>query len=171
MMTMQMIIERVTGYLSIYGLNVIGAIAIFLIGKRASKLISNLLERVLTKSKVDRTLTVFAKNIAYFSIMTFVVIASLNKLGIETNSFLAVIGAAGLAVGLAFQGALSSFAAGVMMIIFKPFGLGDRIETSGIEGTVDEIQTFNTIIKTNDNKRVIIPNSKITSDKIIVHLK
>ena len=96
-------------------------------------------------------------------------IAALNKIGIETNSFLAIIGAAGLAVGLALQGSLSNFAAGVMMIIFHPFKLGDYVEAGGAEGTVTEIQIFSTVIETKDNKRVIVPNAKITGDKITIH--
>lgn len=168
---MDTVLNKLIDYLSIYGLNVLAAIAIFVIGRWGARFGSNMLERVLIRSRVEKTLTVFIKNIAYFATLTFVVISSLNKLGVETNSFLAIIGAAGLAVGLALQGSLSNFAAGVMMIILKPFALGDYIETSGIEGTVEELQTFNTVILMKDNKRAIIPNSKITADKIVVHIK
>lgn len=168
---MQDIINKILEYLTKYGLDVLAAILIFVLGKWLARLASNLLEKVLVRSKVDKTLASFAKNITYFTILTFVVIATLNKLGIATNSFLAIIGAAGLAVGLALQGSLSNFAAGVMMMIFRPFGIGDYIEAGGAEGTVSEIQTFTTIIQTKDNKRVIVPNSKITGDKITVHPK
>src|SRR4029078_13292121 len=99
----------------------------------------------LLKSKIEKTLATFGKNIVYFAMLAFVSIAALNKLGVETNSFLAVIGAAGLAVGLALQGSLSNFAAGVMMILFQPFRLGDYIEAGGAEGKVTEIQIFSTI--------------------------
>ena len=124
---------------------------------------------MLIRSKIEKTLASFAKNISYAGLLTFVAIAALNKLGVETNSFLAIIGAAGLAIGLALQGSLSNFAAGVMMILFQPFHLGDYVEAGGAEGTVAEIQIFTTIIETKDHKRVIVPNAKITGDKITVH--
>jgi len=100
-----------------------------------------------------------------------VVLSFLEKLGVKTTSFIAIVGAAGLAIALALQGALANFAAGLMIIIFRPFELGDTIETGGAVGVVDEIQIFNTILTTADNKRKIVPNSKITSEIITVHLK
>lgn len=165
------IINKISPYLISYSLNLVAAIAIFVIGKWAAKVVSRVLEDVMLKANVVKTLASFGKNIAYYGMLTFVVIAALNKIGIETNSFLAVIGAAGLAVGLALQGSLSNFAAGVMMIIFQPFHVGDYIEAGGAEGTVHELQIFSTIIMTKDNKRVIVPNAKITGDKITVHPK
>lgn len=166
---MQETIDKMYGYLIQYGLNLVAAILIFIIGKWAARLVSNLVEAALLKAKIEKTLATFGKNMSYFAMLAFVVIAALNKLGVETNSFLAVIGAAGLAVGLALQGSLSNFAAGVMMIIFQPFKLGDYVEAGGAEGTVTDIQIFSTIIHTKDNKRVIVPNAKITGDKITVH--
>lgn len=166
---MQEQIDKIYGYLIQYGMNVIASLLIFVIGKWLAGIAAKLFEAFLVRSKVEKTLAVFGRNIAYFTILTFVVIASLNKIGIETNSFLAIIGAAGLAVGLALQGSLSNFAAGVMMIIFQPFRLGDYIEAGGAEGEVTEIQIFSTIIMTRDNKKVIVPNAKITGDKIVVH--
>ena len=166
---MQEILDKLYGYLIQYGLNLIAAIAIFVIGKWLARLVSNLIEKALVRAKVESTLATFARNMSYFAILTFVVIAALNKLGVETNSFLAVIGAAGLAIGLALQGSLSNFAAGVMMIIFQPFKLGDYVEAGGAVGKVKEIQIFSTIIYTDDNKKVIVPNAKITGDKITVH--
>ena len=168
---MQDTIDKIFGYLIQYGLSLVAAVLIFVIGKWAARVVANILENILIKAKVDKTLAVFGKNIAYATMLTFVAIAALNKLGVETNSFLAIIGAAGLAVGLALQGSLSNFAAGVMMILFQPFRMGDYIETSGTEGTVTEIQIFNTIITTKDKKKVIVPNAKITGDKIVVHPK
>jgi len=168
---MQVEIDKVYGYLTQFGLNFISALLIFIIGRWVAVIISRLFEKFLFNAKVERTLAVFGKNIVYFSILTFVAIAALNKVGVETNSFLAIIGAAGLAVGLALQGSLSNFAAGVMMIIFKPFGVDDYIEAGGAEGTVTEVQIFNTIIITKDNKRVIVPNAKVTGDKITVYPK
>jgi small conductance mechanosensitive channel len=168
---MQETLEKIYGYLIQYGMNVVAAIAIFMIGKWVARVAANLLENILLKSKVDKTLAVFARNIAYATMVTFVALAALNKLGVETNSFLAIIGAAGLAIGLALQGSLSNFAAGVMLIIFQPFRLEDYIEAGGAEGVVHEIQIFNTILYTKDKKKVIVPNAKITGDKIIVHPK
>ncbi|MBF0533308.1 MAG: mechanosensitive ion channel, partial [Candidatus Omnitrophica bacterium] len=152
-----------------YGMNLIAALLIFLIGKWVARVATNFLEQALTRAKVEPTLASFGKNIAYFAILTFVVIAALNKLGVETNSFLAIVGAAGLAVGLALQGSLSNFAAGVMMILFQPFHLGDYVEAGGAEGHVTDIQIFHTVLMTKDYKKVIVPNAKITGDKITVH--
>ncbi|HOW35243.1 MAG TPA: mechanosensitive ion channel [Candidatus Omnitrophota bacterium] len=168
---MQEAIDKAYVYLVQYGLNIIAAIFIFIIGKWVARLVSQLCEKALVKSKVEKTLATFAKNIIYFGILAFVAIAALNKLGVETNSFLAIIGAAGLAVGLALQGSLSNFAAGVMMVLFQPFRVDDYIEAGGAEGIVHEIQIFSTIIITKDKKRVIVPNAKITGDKITVHPK
>ncbi len=120
----------------------------------------------MTKGKVDPTLISFLGHMIYIALLTFVVLAALGQLGIQTTSFIAVIGAAGLAVGLALQGSLSNFAAGVLMIIFRPFKVGDLIEAAGVLGTVEEILIFTTQVKTPDNKTVIIPNSKLTSDNI-----
>lgn len=166
---MQQVWEKISVYLIQYGMNVIAAILIFIIGKWIAKIIANVVEKAMNKSKLNRTLVVFLKNMVYFGVLVFVVIAALNKLGVETNSFIAIIGAAGLAVGLALQGALANFAAGVMIVIFQPFGVGDLIEAGGVVGNVVEIQVFNTIMTTQDEKKVIMPNSKITSDKIIIH--
>ena len=168
---MQETLDKLYGYLIQYGLNLIAAVLIFIIGKWVARLVSNLLEQALLKSKVEKTLATFGKNIAYGAMLSFVIIAALNKLGVETNSFLAIIGAAGLAVGLALQGSLSNFAAGVMMILFQPFKIGDYVEAGGAEGSVTEIQIFHTIIHTKDNKKVIVPNAKITGDKITVYPK
>ena len=168
---MQAQIDKLYGYMTQFGINFVSAVFIFFIGKWVAKIASRLFEQFLLNTKVEKTLAIFGKNIVYFTLLTFVSIAALNKMGVETNSFLAIIGAAGLAVGLALQGSLSNFAAGVMMIIFHPFSLDDYIEAGGAEGIVTEIQIFNTIITTKDNKRIIIPNAKITGDKITVYPK
>ncbi|MBF0570473.1 MAG: mechanosensitive ion channel [Candidatus Omnitrophica bacterium] len=168
---MQEHIDKIYGYVIQYGFNFFAAILIFVIGRWVAKIVSNLLENFFLKSKVEKTLAIFGKHIVFFTILTFVSIAALNKLGVETSSFLAIVGAAGLAVGLALQGSLSNFASGVMMILFRPFRLEDYIEAGGAEGTVTEIQIFNTILITKDNKRVIVPNAKITGDKITVYPK
>jgi small conductance mechanosensitive channel len=167
---MQGIMGKAIEYLTRYGLNIVAAILIFFVGKWLASVVALVLEKLLLRSRVDKTLSSFAKNISYFAMLAFVVIAALNKLGVETSSFIAIVGAAGLAVGLALQGSLSNFAAGVMMMVFRPFAIGDYIQAGGGEGTVSEIQIFTTVLMTKDNKRVIIPNAKITGDKISVCL-
>ncbi|MCX5708777.1 MAG: mechanosensitive ion channel [Candidatus Omnitrophica bacterium] len=165
----QQIWDTILGYLALYGMKVVAAILIVIIGKWCARMLAQLLENMMVKSKINPTLSSFTKNIAYFGLLIFVIVAALEKLGIQTTSFIAIIGAAGLAVGLALQGSLANFAAGVMMIIFEPFAVGDIVEAGGASGTVTEIQIFSTIITTVDNKKVIVPNSRVTGDKITVY--
>lgn len=167
--TSQQIWDKILSYLAHYGMNVLAAILIILIGKWIVRFLAYGLEKMMIRSKVNPTLALFTKNIVYFGLLLFVLVAALEKLGIQTTSFIALIGAAGLAVGLALQGSLANFAAGVMLIIFEPFAVGDIVEAGGASGTVSEIQIFNTIIMTADNKKVIVPNSKVTGDKITVY--
>jgi small conductance mechanosensitive channel len=166
---MQATLDKLYGYLIQYGLSFLAAILIFIIGKWVARLVSQLIEKAMSAGKIDKTLASFAKNIAYYIILIFVIIAALGQVGVQTTSLIALIGAAGLAVGLALQGTLANFAGGVMLILFETFKAGDTIETAGSVGRVEEIQIFNTVLKTADNKKVIIPNSKITGDKIVVH--
>jgi small conductance mechanosensitive channel len=147
------------------------AAVIFIVGQWVAKFLAMVVERVMARAKVNPSLVTFGKNVVYYALWVMVAIAALNKLGVETTSFVALVGAAGLAVGLALQGSLSNFAAGVLILIFQPFNLEDRVETTGVAGIVKEIQMFNTIIHTDDKKIVIVPNAKITGDKIIVHNK
>jgi len=161
------LMEKVYTLLTLYGLRVVSAIAILVIGRWVAKGITRIIERLMLKRKVDETLVSFVSNLGYVAMLAFVIIAALNKLGIQTASFIAVVGAAGLAIGLALQGSLSNFAAGILMIIFRPFKVGDYIEGAGVAGTVEAIQIFTTQLKTPDNKTVIIPNSKISSDNIV----
>ncbi len=149
-----------------YGLKVVLALAIFFIGKMVVKMAVNVAKKLMTKANVDETLISFAGNVLFGLAMAFVVIASLSQLGIETTSLAAVIAAAGLAIGLALQGSLSNLAAGVMLILFRPFKLGDVIEVSGVTGKVNEISIFTTSLTTGDNQLVIIPNSTITDGSI-----
>ncbi|MHC4737315.1 MAG: mechanosensitive ion channel family protein [Planctomycetota bacterium] len=166
-LTMEKILTTIYQYLAEYGLKILGAIIIFLIGKWLAKIISQLTETALIKAKIDKTLATFVKNLTNVALLIFVVIAALATLGVETTQFAVVIGAAGLAIGLALQGSLANFASGFLMIIFRPFKVGDFIEASAIKGTVQEIQIFNTIINTPDNLRAIIPNAHITGGNII----
>lgn len=152
-----------------FGLKLAAALAILLVGRWLARFVARLVERVLNRSKLNRTLVSFTKNIVYFGMLLFVFVVALNKLGIETTSLVALIGAAGLAIGLALQGSLTNFAAGVMIIVMHPFEVGDTIDAGGATGRVEEIQVFNTIMLTDDGRTVIVPNSKITGDKIVVH--
>jgi small conductance mechanosensitive channel len=149
-----------------FGINLAAAIAILLIGRWAANVILRLVERVMNRARIDQTLIKFACSLIYALIVVFVVIAALNRLGVDTTSLAAVLAAAGLAIGLALQGSLSNFAAGVMLIFFKPFKAGDTVEVGGSTGTVEEIQLFNTVMCTGDNVQITVPNSKITTDKI-----
>lgn len=163
---MEKITEKLIELLYSYGPKVLAAVAILFFGWIAAVLVRKILGRIMLKSRVDRTLVSFVANVIYATVIAFVIIAALGQLGIQTASFVAIIGAAGLAVGLALQGSLSNFASGVLMVIFKPLKIGDYVDAGGTSGTVEEIGIFSTILKTPDNKKIIVPNSKITSDNI-----
>ncbi len=143
------------------------ALLIFFVGKFAVKLVIGFLNKLMTRSKVDETLIKFSLSLSHIALMTIVIIAAISKLGVQTTSFVAILGAAGLAVGLALQGSLSNFASGVLLIVFKPIKVGDFIEGGGVTGEVLEISIFTTILKTPDNKKVIVPNAKLGNDNII----
>jgi small conductance mechanosensitive channel len=152
--------------LTVYGLRFVYAILILIIGRFIARGIRKLIRRIMTRSNVDETLVKFVENLSYVALLAFVVVAALNQLGIQTASFIAVLGAAGLAIGLALQGSLSNFAAGVLMILFKPFKVDDYVEGAGVAGIVEEIQIFTTQLKSPDNKTIIVPNSKMMGDNI-----
>jgi small conductance mechanosensitive channel len=122
---------------------------------------------MMRKANMDETLLKFVGNLTYIALLAFIIIAALSQLGIQTTSFIAVLGAAGLAIGLALQGSLANFAAGFLMILFRPIRVGDYIEGAGVAGTVEEIQIFTTTLATPDNKTVIIPNASLTGDNIV----
>ncbi|MCB1875185.1 MAG: mechanosensitive ion channel [Chromatiales bacterium] len=164
---MEDILEKGQVLLATYGLKLVAAIAIFIIGKWVAKLIRRVILRMMEKGQVDTTIQSFVANLAYVGAMVFVVLAALGQLGIQTTSFIAVLGAAGLAIGLALQGSLSNFAAGFLLIIFRPFKVGDFIEGAGTSGVVDKIEIFTTTLRTGDNKTIIIPNSSLTGGNII----
>ena len=159
-------LNTVYGLLTVYGLRVIAAIVIFIVGRWVALGVAKLIKRIMLKSNVDETLVSFVRNLCYVALLAFVVIAALNQLGIQTASLIAVLGAAGLAIGLALQGSLGNFAAGVLMVIFKPFKVGDFIEGAGTAGIVEKVEIFTTQLKTPDNKTVIVPNAKLTGDNI-----
>lgn len=150
------------------GIKIATALAIFLIGKFLIKILVRGISRVMQKQDVDKTLETFICNLVRMSLMVVVVIAAIGAMGVETTSFIAIFGAAGLAVGLALQGSLSNFASGVLIILFRPYRVGDYIEAAGIVGSVEQVQILTTILKTGDNKQIIVPNSQIM-DSIITN--
>ncbi len=147
-------------------INVVSAIVIYYVGKVVAAVLTRMLSRVLERAKVDKMLVSFLTNILYFVMLAVVVMAALERLGVETTSFTAVLAATGFAIGLALQGSLGNFAAGVILIVFRPFKLGDTVEVGGVTGCVEEIAIFSTILKTPDNRRVIVPNGEITNSVI-----
>jgi small conductance mechanosensitive channel len=162
----QQVLTQLYGYLAEYGLSILGAIAIFLVGRWIARLLSNLAGKAMTRAKMDETLVRFIKDLSYVGMLVFVILAALAKIGIQTASFIAVLGAAGLAVGLALQGSLANFAAGVLMLIFKPMRVGDFVEAGGAKGTVKEVGIFTTILNSPDNVRIIVPNSGVMGGNI-----
>jgi len=149
-----------------FGINVVTAILIFFVGKWVVNLVVSGLMKAMQKGELDVTLRRFIGNLARMLLMLFVIIAAINQLGVQTASLIALLGAAGLAVGLALQGSLSNFAAGVLIVLFRPYKVGDWIEGGGISGAVEEVQILTTVLKTGDNKRVIVPNSQIMGTTI-----
>jgi len=144
-----------------WGFRIVGFLLIIIIGMWVAKLIKGLVVKSMEKKNVDATLTKFLAALIHIGLKVFVVIAALGQLNVQTASFVAILGAAGLAVGLALQGSLSNFASGVLMIIFKPIAIGDFVEAGGAMGGVEEISIFTTILKSPDNKKLIVPNSAI----------
>ena len=158
--------ERIQGYIQEYALPVLFAIIILILGAWGAKLVRKVVRKVMGRRELDPIVIGFVANFAYIMLMVFVILAALERIGVKTTSFVAIIGAAGLAIGLALQGSLANFAAGFLMVVFRPFKKGDYIEAGGTAGVVDEIQVFSTVLNTPDNCRVVVPNSKIMSDNI-----
>ena len=151
-----------------YSLSIVLAIVIFFVGKWFSKKIVKIIGAILRKIEiVDETLVKFLENIVYYILITVVILAVLNNLGIKTTSFLAILGAAGLAVGLALKDALGNFASGVMIVFFKPFKVGDSVVAGGVSGTIIEVTIFSTVFLTSDNQKIIVPNGTITKSSIV----
>lgn len=164
---MEQALEKIWELATIYGIKALLALLILFFGRLMAKLIAHIVERLMVRGKVDHTIVKFVGSLTYIALLAFVVIAALNQLGIQTASFIAVLAAAGLAIGLALQGSLSNFASGFLMIIFRPFKVGDYIEGGGVAGTVKEITIFTTVLTSPDNKTIIVPNAKLTEDNII----
>lgn len=154
--------EVLLGYL----LKLVAAIVIFYVGRMIARGVSGLLERSLLSRNIDKAVVSFLSSIVYAILLIATALMALSQVGVQTTSFIAILGAAGLAVGLALQGSLANFASGVLIILFRPFKSGDFIDAGGITGTVDKIEIFQTTMKTPDNKLVIVPNAKITGNHI-----
>jgi small conductance mechanosensitive channel len=147
-------------------INVVTAIAIFYFGRMVVALLMRGLKKMMQAQDVDVTLQTFVANLVQMVLLVFVIIAAISALGIQTTSFIAILGAAGLAIGLALQGSLSNFASGVLIVMFRPYKVGDFVEAAGISGVVEEVQILTTVLKTGDNKKVIVPNGQIMDSVI-----
>ena len=168
---MESLLNSETDYLNLYiipwGVNLIMALVIFIVGRWLAKTIRSIVKRLMNKAEMDEILTNFVGNMLYFALLIVVVIAALDQLGINTTSIMAIFAAAGLAVGLALKDSLSNFAAGVMLVFFKPFKAGDFIEAAGITGVVEQLRIFSTVMRTGDNREITIPNSHIYGGTIV----
>ncbi len=152
---------RLTELLMPWAIKIGLAALIFLVGRWIAKMAANGIDKMMEKAGVDATLTHFLHNVVYSALLIAVIIAAVDQLGIKTTSFLAILGAAGLAVGLALQSSLANFSSGIMLILFRPFKVGDFVEAGGTTGTVEQINVFNTVMKTGDNREIIVPNAQI----------
>lgn len=149
-----------------FGIKFIAAIAIFYIGRLIARFVSKGIHKIMEAQKVDKILESFVTNLVYWALMTFVIIAAINQIGIQTTSLIAIMGAAGLAIGLALQGSLANFAAGVLIVMFRPYRVGDFVEAAGVSGSVVQVQILSTILKTVDNKQIVVPNAQIMNSII-----
>ena len=163
---MEFNVDAVVSWFSLYALNIVGAVLIFVVGKWLARRITKVLAKLMERNRVDATLVSFLSNLTYYTLIVLVVVAAAGRLGINTASFLTIIGAAGLAVGLALKDSLANFAAGVMLVLFRPFTIGDLVTAAGITAKVEKITIFNTLFCTPDNQLIIVPNGKIISDII-----
>jgi len=160
------VMDATMAIVSTWGLRVLGALVLLVVGTMVCKTVRRSIRKALERSNLDRTLVPFISSLTYYLLLTFLILAVLSLFGIQTTSFIAVLGAAGLAVGLALQGTLGNFAAGVMLLIFRPFKIGDYVEVGGTAGTVQEIAIFSTTLHSPDNVRITVPNSAIYGSTI-----
>ncbi len=163
---MEQFMERGIDWVATSGLSFVYAIVILMLGLWMSKMLTKMMKKALNKREVEPTLVKFGTNILYAILIVFVITATMNKVGIQTTSLIAVLGAAGLAIGLALQGSLANFAAGVLIIMFHPFKVGDVIEGAGVLGVVHELGIFTTVMKTPDNKTIFVPNGSLAGGNI-----
>lgn len=155
------------GLLIQYAVNIVTAIVILLIGSIVARVISNALNRVIKLRGIDATIADFLSAMVRYVLLAFTFIAVLGRIGVQTSSVIAVLGAAGLAVALALQGSLSNFAAGVLLVIFRPLRVGEYVDLGGVVGTVNQVHIFTTTLRTTDNKTIVVPNGKIIAGNII----
>jgi len=153
--------DLLSTYVIPWGINIVLALVIFIIGRAVTKIVVGIFRRLLGKADMDVILIDFVCSIIGTALTLFVIIASLDQLGVDTTSLIALLGAAGLAVGLALQGSLQNFASGVMLIVFRPFKTGDFVEAGGVSGVVEKISIFSTMMRTGDNREIIVPNGSI----------
>jgi small conductance mechanosensitive channel len=165
-MDMNQVMEQITAFVTQWGLKVVGALAVLLVGRIVAGMMRGAVRRALQRADVDATLRPFLSGLVYYLALAVVLIAVLNLFGIQTASLIAVLGAAGLAVGLALQGTLSNFASGVMLLVFRPFQAGNYVEVAGTAGSVEQVGVFNTTLKSPDNVRIVVPNSQIYGSTI-----
>ncbi len=163
---MKAFFESLPGILSTYGLKVITALLIIVVGRWVAGLIRKAVRKALLKKSIDETIVNFSCTIAYVALMAFIVVAALGQIGVQTSSFVAILGASALAIGLALQGSLSNLSAGLILMVTRPFKIGDYIEAGGDSGSVELISLLATTLKTVDNKKIIVPNSKLIGGSI-----
>ena len=163
---MESVGDQLLVFVATYGMKIIGAIIILILGRIAAGIGRKIVKKVLDKSKTDDSIVSFVSSLTYILILIFAVLAALAKFGIQTASFVAILGAAGFAIGFALQGSLANFAAGVLILVLRPYRPGDIIDAAGVAGTVKDIQLFTTILATPDNIKIMVPNGKILGDVI-----
>jgi small conductance mechanosensitive channel len=159
-------VETLVEFATTYGLKVIGAILLLIIGRMVAGFVRKGIRKAMARTNTDKAVASFVSSLGYYLVLVVVVLAALKNFGIETASLVAVLGAVGFAVGFALQGSLSNFAAGVLLLIFRPYHIGDYVEAGGVAGTVRDMGMFSTVLTTPDNVRVIVPNGKIFGDVI-----
>ena len=163
---MENVTNQLVAFVTTYGLQIIGAIIILIVGRIVAGIGRRIVVKILEKAKTDSAIISFVGSMVFFLVLTFAILAALAKFGIQTASFVAILGAAGFAIGFALQGSLANFAAGVLILVLRPFRVGDLIEGAGQFGTVKDIQLFTTILATPDNIKVMVPNGKLFGDII-----
>jgi small conductance mechanosensitive channel len=160
------VMQTIYTFATTYGIKIVGAIVVLIVGRIVAGTARKGVRKGLERGKTDPAITSFTSSLAYYLVLIFTVLAALKNFGFETASLVAVLGAAGFAVGFAMQGSLSNFAAGVMLLVFHPFRIGDFVEAGGVMGTVKDMRLFTTVLTTPDNIRIIVPNGKIFGDTI-----
>jgi len=163
---LEAILQQMVNLISAWGLKILGAIAVLVIGRMVARWARKLVRRVMERGNADATLVPFVASMVYYLIVAFVAVAVLGMIGVQTASMVAVLGAAMFAVGLALQGTLSNFASGVMLLVFRPFNVGDYIDAGGTAGSVKTIGLFSTTLDTPDNVRIVVPNSSVYGNTI-----